>query len=61
MKRPLTVGILGAGRISAGFDALGDARVQTLAHAVSRTPQLALAGFYDQDPTRAAAAEVKWD
>ena len=47
--------------ISAGFDALGDARVQTLAHAVSRTPQLALAGFYDQDPTRAAAAEVKWD
>ncbi len=60
MKRRLTVGILGAGRIAAGFDAPGDARVQTLAHAVSRTAQFSLGGFFDQDPARAEAAEAKW-
>lgn len=61
MKRPLTVGILGAGRIAAGFDAPGDDRVQTLAHAVSRQPQFILSGFYDQDSARALAAEAKWN
>lgn len=61
MKRLLRVGVLGAGRIAAGFDAPGDARVQTLAHAINRTPHLKLAGFFDRNPARAAAAEAKWN
>jgi hypothetical protein len=60
MKSPLTVGILGAGRIAAGFDSPDDIPVRTLAHAVKRTPQLALAGFFDRQPGRAAEVEAKW-
>ena len=60
MMRPLRVGILGAGRIAAGFDAPGDSRILTLAHAARASKRLRLGGFFDVRPGRAAAAERKW-
>ena len=55
-----SVGIMGAGRMAQGYDAPGDARVLSLAHAVTRCPDMELGGFYDHDPARSAAAEQKW-
>jgi predicted dehydrogenase len=60
MTRPLTVGIMGAGAIAAGFDAPGDSRILTLAHAVSACRSLRLGGFFDVRRGRAMAAESKW-
>lgn len=60
MSGALRVGIMGAGRMAQGFDAPGDGPVLSLAHAVTRTPGLALGGFYDRQPARAAAAEIRW-
>lgn len=56
----LSVGIMGAGRMAQGFDAPGDVQVLSLAHAVTRCPDMELGGFYDHDPARSAAAEQKW-
>jgi hypothetical protein len=56
----LRVGIMGAGRMAQGFDAPGAPHVLSLAHAVRKSPDLELAGFYDRDPARSAAAEQKW-
>lgn len=56
----LSVGIMGAGRMAQGFDRPGDHQVLSLAHAVTRTQGLSLDGFYDLDPLRAEAAEVRW-
>jgi hypothetical protein len=60
MTRRLTVGILGAGRIAAGFDSPATSRVLTLAHAVCASPRLRLGGFFDVVAGRAAEAERKW-
>jgi len=60
MKRPLKVGILGAGRIAQGFDTPESKQILTLAHAVCECDGLTLGGFYDQDPGRASLAEQKW-
>lgn len=60
MTRRLSVGILGAGRIAAGFDSPAASRVLTLAHAVCSSTRLRLGGFFDARPGRAAEAERKW-
>ena len=60
VTRRLTVGILGAGRIAAGFDSPGTSGILTLAHAVCASPRLRLGGFFDSAPRRAASAERKW-
>ncbi len=60
MNATFQVGIMGAGRIAQGFDEPGSERVLTLAHAVRKSPQLQLAGFYDRVPERAENAERKW-
>lgn len=54
------IGIMGAGRIAQGFDRPGDPNVLTVAHAVSRSSDFVLGGFFDLDATKAAAAERKW-
>ena len=51
---------MGAGWMAQGFDAPGDTRALSLAHAVTRCPGMELGGFYDHDPARSAAAEQKW-
>jgi predicted dehydrogenase len=56
----MRVGILGAGRMAAGFDAPGAPRVLTLAHAVTRSSVFELGGFFDTVAGRAASAEAKW-
>jgi hypothetical protein len=56
----LRVGIMGAGRMAQGFDAPGAPHVLSLAHAVCKSADLELGGFYDRDPARSAAAEQKW-
>ncbi len=43
-----------------GYDAPGDERVLSLAHAVSASPAFRLGGFFDIQPARAEAAERKW-
>jgi predicted dehydrogenase len=60
LKKPYTVGILGAGQIAQGYDEPTDSRVLTIAHAIQRTPGLALGGFFDLDPRKSEAAEQKW-
>lgn len=60
MSPRLTVGIMGAGRMAQGYDAPGEARLLTLAHAVSESPAFELRGFFDIDPARTHAAERKW-
>lgn len=56
----LRVGIMGAGRMAQGFDTPGDQQALSLAHAVEKCPDMELAGFYDRDEERSAAAERKW-
>jgi hypothetical protein len=57
----LRVGIMGAGRMAQGFDAPGEGQALSLAHAVERSSDMALGGFYDQDAARSVAAERKWN
>lgn len=54
------VGIVGAGRIAAGFDAPGDAQTLTHANAVFKEKRLELVGFWDLDPAAAHNAAQKW-
>lgn len=54
------VGIIGAGRIAAGFDTPQADVVLTHAHAVHNEPRFTLAGFWDSDPNASAAAARKW-
>ncbi len=56
----LTVGIMGAGRMAQGFDAPGERKVLSLAHAVKVTPNFVLGGFFDTDPAKAVEAEKRW-
>lgn len=60
MPERFRVGVMGAGQIAQGFDQPGDARVLSMANAVRSSADFDLGGFFDIDPTRAAAAEVKW-
>lgn len=60
MRPPLRVGILGAGRMAQGFDHPEAGKVLTLAHAVSKNPDLVLSGFFDIDMERVRHAEEKW-
>ncbi len=52
--------IVGAGRIVAGYDAPGDERILTHAHALASQPRIRCAGLYDPDTARAEAAATKW-
>jgi predicted dehydrogenase len=54
------VGVVGAGRIAAGFDSLGDELVLTHAHAVKREPRLELVGFWDINNQASLDAAAKW-
>ena len=54
------VGVVGAGRIAAGFDSLGDELVLTHAHAVKREPRLELVGFWDLNNQASLDAAAKW-
>jgi predicted dehydrogenase len=54
------IGIIGAGRMAAGFDSPGDELVLTHAHAVIREPRLELAGFWDINNKSSQEAAVKW-
>jgi predicted dehydrogenase len=54
------VGIIGAGRIAAGFDSPSDDLVLTHAHAVQREPRLELVGFWDISNQASLDAAAKW-
>ena len=60
MPERFRVGVMGAGQIAQGFDQPGDARVLSMANAVRSSADFDLGGFFDIDPARSAAAEVKW-
>ena len=55
-----TVGIIGAGRIGATFDAPDSAEVLTHAHAVVSSPQMKLVGFLDADAVRGRQQAARW-
>jgi predicted dehydrogenase len=57
---PWRVGIIGAGQMAQGFDAPGAPQILSMAHAFSCAPRFQVAGFFDQQPGRAAAAEQRW-
>ncbi len=61
MSDPLTVGVMGAGRMAQGYDSPGDKNILSLAHAVHAHPRLRLGGFYDCDEDRVAMAEGRWN
>lgn len=52
--------IIGAGNIAAGFDFPESEKVLTHAHAVTRHPDLELAGFFDRDRKKAEKAAGIW-
>ena len=54
------IGIIGAGRIAAGFDSPSDDLVLTHAHAVKREPRLELVGFWDVNNQTSLVAAAKW-
>ena len=54
------IGIIGAGRIAAGFDCPGDDLVLTHAHAVKREARLELVGFWDVNSQTSLVAAAKW-
>jgi predicted dehydrogenase len=60
VRKPLRVGIMGAGRMAQGFDQPGDHSILTLAHAVGACPAFRLGGFFDLNAKRAEEAERKW-
>ncbi len=55
-----SVGIIGAGRIVAGFDKPGDAMVLTHAHALHEHARFGVTGIFDADAATARAAADKW-
>jgi predicted dehydrogenase len=52
--------IIGAGKIAAGFDAPGDKKILTHAHALKKHPEVELVGFFDIDGKAATRAAKKW-
>lgn len=61
MTTPLKTGILGAGRIASSFGSPDDELPLSLAHAITLTEGLELAGFFDVCEQSATAAEQKWN
>ncbi|MDO8518153.1 MAG: Gfo/Idh/MocA family oxidoreductase [bacterium] len=59
-QKKYTVAIIGAGRISASFDAPKSKNILTHAHAIQKNPRLALLGFVDQDAVRGTREAKRW-
>lgn len=60
LKGRLSVSLIGAGNIAAGYDSPGDSHILTHAHAIKDNPKFQCNGFYDVDEAKAHTASAKW-
>lgn len=59
-RRKYKAVIIGAGRIASGFDAPGNKKILTHAHALKKHPAIDLVGFFDKDKQEGEMAAKKW-
>lgn len=57
----ISVGLIGAGKITSGFDYPGSTNILTHANAISNLDEFTISGFYDIDYEAARKASNKWD
>lgn len=60
VKGKLSVSLIGAGNIAAGYDSPDDLHVLTHAHALKENSKFYCNGFYDVDDSKSRAASSKW-
>ena len=61
MKKKYKVAIIGAGRISCGFDTINDNHYLTHSHAIKDIAELEIIGIYDIDKDKVKSESKKWN